>query len=125
MTRAARTPRAAAGEQANPRSAGLVEVGAILREMLRIPAEIALRVAERLGLVVLAAWRFVFPLLLAALALARRGSAFPRGRHPGPGDRRRRPWQPGSSPPPSSSTTATSRPAFRTTRDPTTSPRRR
>jgi hypothetical protein len=43
--------------------------------MLRIPAGLALRLAERLGLLTLAAWRVVWPVLLAALALARRGIA--------------------------------------------------
>lgn len=65
----------AAGKAGNPLIAGLAEVAAIGREMLRIPAGIALRVAERLGLWVLAAWRFIRPLLLAALALARRALA--------------------------------------------------
>jgi hypothetical protein len=40
--------------------------------MLAIPARLALRLAERLGFVVLTGWRFVVPPLLAALALLRR-----------------------------------------------------
>lgn len=59
----------------NPFVAGLAEIAAIGREMLRIPAAFALEVAERLGLVVLAAWRRLVPLLQAGLALARRGLA--------------------------------------------------
>lgn len=58
-----------------PFVAGLGEILAILREMLRIPAELALSLAERLGLLILAAWRYLKPILLAALALARRGLA--------------------------------------------------
>ena len=41
------------------------EVLAIGREMLRIPAGIYMRVAERAGALTLAAWRFVWPLLQA------------------------------------------------------------
>src|SRR5215210_4853860 len=55
--------------------AGVGEVLAIGTEMLRIPAEMALGLAERLGLLILAAWRFLRPLLLALLTLLRRGLA--------------------------------------------------
>ena len=55
-----------------PLVAGLGEIAAIGREMLAIPAAMALGLAERLGLVILAAWRALRPLLLAALALALR-----------------------------------------------------
>ncbi len=57
----------------NPLVTGLGEILAIGREMLRIPAGIALQVAERLGLWILAVWRFIRPLLVAGLALAGRG----------------------------------------------------
>ena len=60
---------------AGPLRAGLAEVLAIGREMLAIPAEIALGLAERLGLLVLAGWRRLRPLLEAALALSRRALA--------------------------------------------------
>jgi len=66
--RSARSPRRAAG----PLVAGLSEVAAIGREMLRIPAGIWMRAAERLGVLVLAAWRRIRPVLVAGLALARR-----------------------------------------------------
>lgn len=59
----------------SPLVAGLAEILAIGREMLAIPAAMALGLAERIGLLVLAAWRFARPLLLAALAIARRGLA--------------------------------------------------
>lgn len=62
-----------AGKAGKPLAAGLAEVLAIGREMLAIPAAMALGLAERLGLLVLAAWRFLRPLLTAAAALARRG----------------------------------------------------
>lgn len=67
--------RARAGKAARPLAAGLAEVLAIGREMLAIPAAMALGLAERLGMLVLAAWRLLRPLLLAALALARRALA--------------------------------------------------
>jgi hypothetical protein len=79
--RAARRRRPTAQEPAPRRDSpawlvalvkGIAEVVAIAREMLAIPARMALRLAERLGLVVLAGWRFVLPVLLAALALLRR-----------------------------------------------------
>jgi hypothetical protein len=66
---------AAASPGQNPFVAGLAEVAAIGREMLRIPAEFALEVAERLGLVVLAAWRRLVPLMQTGLVLVRRGLA--------------------------------------------------
>jgi hypothetical protein len=68
-----RSPARSPGQ--NPFVAGLAEVAAIGREMLRIPAEFALEVAERLGLVVLAAWRRLVPLMQTGLVLARRGLA--------------------------------------------------
>ena len=46
-------------------AAGAGEALAIAREMLRIPAEIALRIAERLGLWLLVAWRALVPVLRA------------------------------------------------------------
>lgn len=60
--------RAAAG----PLLAGLAEVAAIAREMLAIPAAMALGLAERLGLAILWVLRFLRPIALAALALTRR-----------------------------------------------------
>jgi hypothetical protein len=60
---------------AKPFATGLAEVLAIAREMLAIPAAIALGLAERLGLVVLAAWRIALPVLEAALRQGRRALA--------------------------------------------------
>ena len=51
-------------------------MAAIGREMLAIPASMALGLAERLGLAILAVLRFLRPIALAALALARRGIGF-------------------------------------------------
>jgi hypothetical protein len=73
--RSARDERPAASPGQNPFVAGLAEIAAIGREMLRIPAEFALEVAERLGLVVLAGWRRLVPLTRAGLVLGRRGLA--------------------------------------------------
>jgi hypothetical protein len=55
-----------------PFATGLAEVLAIAREMLAIPAAMALGLAERIGLVVLAAWRLAVPVLQSAVRLARR-----------------------------------------------------
>ncbi len=52
---------------------GGVEILAIAREMVAIPAGYALRLAEWLGLGILAVLRFLRPIALAALDLARRG----------------------------------------------------
>ncbi len=52
---------------------GGVEVLAIAREMVAIPAGYALRLAEWLGLGILAILRWLWPIALAALRLARRG----------------------------------------------------
>jgi hypothetical protein len=65
-----------AGSAGGPILAGLAEVAAIAREMLAIPASMALGLAERLGLAILAVLRFLRPIALAALALARRGIDF-------------------------------------------------
>ena len=65
-----------AGSAGGPILAGLAEVAAIGREMLAIPASMALGLAERLGLAILAVLRFLRPIALAALALARRGIDF-------------------------------------------------
>ncbi|MEO8091954.1 MAG: hypothetical protein ABI726_04505, partial [bacterium] len=54
---------------------GLAEILATGRGMLAIPAAMALGLAQRIGNVVLAVWRLVRPLLLAALTLARRALA--------------------------------------------------
>ena len=56
-----------------PLAAGLGEVLAIGREMLAIPASIAIGLAERLGLGILAVLRFGWPIALAALRIAKRG----------------------------------------------------
>jgi hypothetical protein len=61
-----------AGQAAAPLATGLAEVLAILREMLAIPLAMILGLAERLGDVVLAAWRLLLPVLVAALGLLRR-----------------------------------------------------
>ena len=61
-----------AGKAARPLLTGIAEVLAIGREMLAIPAAMALGLADRLGRLVLAAWRVLLPVLLAVLALARR-----------------------------------------------------
>jgi hypothetical protein len=53
---------------------GLGEVLAIGREMLAIPAAMALGLAERMGLVVLAGWRWLRPWLERGLVLAWRGT---------------------------------------------------
>jgi hypothetical protein len=66
--RSSRPPR----DDRSPLIAGAAELLAIGREMLAIPAGMALGLAERIGLVVLAVWRFVRPLLIALLGLARR-----------------------------------------------------
>ena len=63
-------PRASGA--AGPLLAGLAEIAAIAREMLAIPAAMALGLAERLGLAILWVLRFLRPIALAALALARR-----------------------------------------------------
>ena len=55
-----------------PLAQGLAEVLAIAREMLAIPAAMALGLAERLGLAILAVLRFLTPIVLAALRLAGR-----------------------------------------------------
>ena len=55
-----------------PFAVGLTEVLAIAREMLAIPAQMALGLAERIGHVVLAVWRVALPLLERALAVGRR-----------------------------------------------------
>jgi hypothetical protein len=55
-----------------PFAVGLTEVLAIAREMLAIPARMALGLAERIGLAVLALWRLVLPLLERALEAGRR-----------------------------------------------------
>ena len=110
--RGARGPR----DGSSPLAAGLAEVLEIGREMLAIPAAMALGLAERIGLVVLGGVRFAKPLLLAALALARRGLAVaerpltpparsPRSRSPPRSCLRS----------PSSSTTGRFAPAFPTT----------
>ncbi|HEY5908746.1 MAG TPA: hypothetical protein VIZ31_11935 [Vicinamibacteria bacterium] len=52
---------------------GGVEILAIAREMVAIPAGSALRLAEWLGLGILAVLRFLRPIAVAALHLARRG----------------------------------------------------
>jgi hypothetical protein len=49
---------------------------AIGREMVRIPADLWMRAAEWLGALVLGAWRWLVPILLAALAFARRAVDF-------------------------------------------------
>ena len=51
----------------------LVELLAIVREMLRIPAALYMRVAELAGEIVLTAWLVVWPLLKRAWRLARLG----------------------------------------------------
>jgi len=65
--------RGRAGKLWTPLAAGLGEVLAIGREMLAIPASIALGLAERLGLGILAVLRFGRPIALAALRTAKRG----------------------------------------------------
>lgn len=52
--------------------AGAGELVAIAREMLRIPAALWMRIAERTGQLTLAAWRIVRPLLVAAAQGLRR-----------------------------------------------------
>ena len=47
----------------------LAELFSIVREMLRIPAQLYMRLAEWAGALVLRAWKFVLPLLLALWAL--------------------------------------------------------
>jgi hypothetical protein len=51
--------------------AGGAELVAIAREMLRIPAALWMRIAERAGALTLAAWRVVWPLLLAGVRVLR------------------------------------------------------
>jgi len=53
-----------------------VELLAIARELVRIPAEIFLGIAERLGAYVLAAWLWVWPFLVRAWHLAGRALGF-------------------------------------------------
>lgn len=65
--------RRAGGEAAKPLRAGLVEVVAISREMLAIPAGLALNLAERLGHGVLWVIRTLRPWALAAARLTKRG----------------------------------------------------
>jgi hypothetical protein len=50
-----------------------IELAGIARELIRIPAALYMRIAERLGTYVLAAWRRVWPLLVRAWRLAGRG----------------------------------------------------
>ncbi|MGI9019220.1 MAG: hypothetical protein ACR2G3_00730 [Solirubrobacterales bacterium] len=71
--RTAADVRAGARKASGPLLAGTGEILAIGREMLAIPAAMALGLAERLGLIILAVLRFAWPLVLAALAAARRG----------------------------------------------------
>ena len=52
------------------------ELLGIARELVRIPAAIYLRVAERLGELVLVAWRFVLPYLVRAWRLVERAFAW-------------------------------------------------
>jgi hypothetical protein len=65
------TPSGHRPEGGSPLAAGAAEILAIGREMLAIPAAMALGLAERIGLVVLAGWRFLRPLLISLLAAAR------------------------------------------------------
>jgi hypothetical protein len=58
-----------------PFAVGLTEVLAIAREMLAIPAQMALGLAERIGEVVLALWRLALPVMKRGLVLGRRGLA--------------------------------------------------
>jgi hypothetical protein len=78
-------PRREPGEQgargraraaSRPLAAGGAEVLAIGREMLAIPASMALGLAERLGLAILAVLRFLRPYVLEALRVARLGLAW-------------------------------------------------
>lgn len=57
---------------ASPVLTGLAEVLAIAREMVAIPLAMILGLAERIGDLVLAAWRLLRPVLVALLALLRR-----------------------------------------------------
>lgn len=75
--RAAKTDvKDGARKVAGPLAAGGAEMLAIGREMLRIPAGLWMRAAERLGLGILAILRFLRPIALAALAYARRAIDF-------------------------------------------------
>ncbi len=67
---------AAAAGLLGPLAGVLREALAIAREMLRIPAGIYMAVAERAGQLVLAAWRLLVPVVLAALALGRAAVRF-------------------------------------------------
>jgi hypothetical protein len=55
---------------------GLADVAAIAREMLAIPASMALGLAERLGLAILAVLRFLRPIALAVLQAGKRAIAW-------------------------------------------------
>ena len=61
------------GELLRTLGAILQELLAIAREMLRIPAGLYMRAAERAGAATLAAWRFTWPILVALERLAVRG----------------------------------------------------
>jgi hypothetical protein len=58
-----------------PFAVGFTEVLAIAREMLAIPAQMALGLAERIGQLVLALWRLALPVLERALEVGRRALA--------------------------------------------------
>lgn len=59
--------RGGAGKLAGPLLAGGAEILAIAREMVALPADLWMRAAERLGELVLAAVRWLWPFVLAAL----------------------------------------------------------
>lgn len=71
-----REARAGAQKAGGALKEGGVEVLAIGREMIAIPVDLWMRLAERLGLMLLALLRWLHPRVIVALAYARRGVDF-------------------------------------------------